>query len=136
MSNIAPLSNAGATSSAATNATSSQLQTGMDYNAFLQLLIAQIRNQDPLAPMDPTEQMSQLASFSNVEQTIRLNQRFDTMITVSSLTQADNLIGRQLTSADGSVSGVVKSVSVAKGEVQATLTNGTVVPLIDGVKIE
>jgi flagellar basal-body rod modification protein FlgD len=136
MSNVAPLSNLGTTSSAATNATSSQVQTGMDYNAFLQLLIAQIRNQDPLAPMDPTEQMSQLASFSNVEQTIRLNQRFDTMITVSSLTQADNLIGRQLTSADGSVSGLVKSVSVAKGEVLATLTNGTVVPLVDGVTIE
>jgi flagellar basal-body rod modification protein FlgD len=134
MTTIGSLSSGGATAAAA--ATTSELKTGLDYNAFLQLLIAQIKNQDPLSPMDPTEQMGQLASFSNVEQTIKLNQKLDSMITVSSLTQADSLIGRVLTSADWSVSGHVKSVSVAKGEVLATLSNGYTVPLADGVTIE
>ncbi len=121
---------------AATTATSSELKTGLDYNAFLQLLIAQIKNQDPLSPMNPTEQMSQLASFSNVEQTIKLNSKLETMITVSSLTQADSLIGRVLTSADGQTQGFVKSVQVSKDQVLATLTNGAVVPLGAGVRIE
>ncbi|MFD2236347.1 flagellar hook assembly protein FlgD [Aureimonas populi] len=123
-------------SSAAAVQTTSELKTGMDYDAFLQLLIAQIKNQDPLSPMDPTEQMGQLASFSNVEQTIKLNQKFDAMITVSSLTQADSLIGRVLTSADGTTSGYVKSVQVAGNDVLATLTNGSTVALADGVTIE
>lgn len=114
----------------------SEMKTGMDYDAFLQLLVAQIKNQDPLSPMDPTEQMGQLASFSNVEQTIKLNQKFDAMIAVSSLTQADSLIGRTLTTGDGQVSGIVKSVQVASNQVLATLTSGTIVALGDGVSIE
>lgn len=124
------------TAGAAVAATSSEFKTGLDYNAFLQLLIAQIKNQDPLSPMDPTEQMGQLASFSNVEQTIKLNQKLDTMITVSSLTQADSLIGRVLTSPDGGTSGFVKSVRVVNGDVLATLTNGATIPLGPGVTIE
>lgn len=139
MSNVTGIgaaSTASTTAAAATTATSSELKTGLDYNAFLQLLIAQIKNQDPLSPMDPTEQMSQLASFSNVEQTIKLNQKLETMITVSSLTQADSLIGRTLTSADGATTGFVKSVQVSKDQVLATLTNGKIVPLGSGVRIE
>ena len=45
----------------------------VDYNAFLQLLIAQMKNQDPTKPMDSAQLMSQLASFSNVEQGIKIN---------------------------------------------------------------
>ena len=135
MSNIAAI---GATGNAAAGATAtkSELKTGLDYNAFLQLLIAQIKNQDPLSPMDPTEQMGQLASFSNVEQTIKLNQKLEQMITVSSLTQADSMIGRVLTSPDGKTSGHVKSVQVSNGAVIATLTSGATIPLGPGVKIE
>ena len=39
-----------------------------DKDMFLKLMIAQIRNQDPLQPMDPTEYVSQLATFSQLEQ--------------------------------------------------------------------
>lgn len=40
---------------------------------FLQLLVAQLRNQDPLSPMEPDQFASQLAQFSQVEQLIELN---------------------------------------------------------------
>ena len=40
----------------------------VDYNGFLRLLIAQMKNQDPTKPMDSAQFMAQLASFSNVEQ--------------------------------------------------------------------
>ena len=36
----------------------------LDYNAFLQLLIAQMKNQDPTKPTDPAQFIAQLASFS------------------------------------------------------------------------
>ncbi len=39
---------------------------------FLQLLVAQIKNQNPLSPMDGTEFVSQLAEFTNLEQLIAL----------------------------------------------------------------
>jgi len=42
---------------------------------FLQLLVAQMRHQDPLNPMDGTEFVSQLAEFSSVEKLIEINDR-------------------------------------------------------------
>ncbi|ETX16321.1 flagellar hook assembly protein FlgD [Roseivivax halodurans JCM 10272] len=44
-----------------------------DYQNFLQLLTAQISNQDPLEPMDATTFVSQLAQLSQVEQAVRTN---------------------------------------------------------------
>ena len=41
------------------------------YENFLKLLMAQMKNQDPTEPMKSTEYMSQLATFSQVEQTVK-----------------------------------------------------------------
>lgn len=44
-----------------------------DFQTFLRLLTTQMRNQDPLNPMESTEFASQLAQFSGVEQQVRTN---------------------------------------------------------------
>lgn len=46
---------------------------GKEFNSFIQLLTAQIRNQDPLSPMDSTQFVEQLATFSSLEQEVRSN---------------------------------------------------------------
>jgi len=46
-----------------------------DTQSFLKLMTAQLANQDPLAPMDPTQFVSQLAQFSTVEQAVQSNLR-------------------------------------------------------------
>jgi flagellar basal-body rod modification protein FlgD len=51
-----------------------------DFQTFLTLLTSQLRNQDPLKPMESTEFVAQLASFSAVEQQIRGNDRLDRII--------------------------------------------------------
>jgi flagellar basal-body rod modification protein FlgD len=43
-------------------------------NTFLQLLVAQIKNQDPTQPMDSTTFLTQLAQFSQLEQLIGIRQ--------------------------------------------------------------
>lgn len=53
-----------------------------DFQTFLTLLTTQLKNQDPLSPTDSTEYMSQLASFSGVEQQVRTNDRLETIISV------------------------------------------------------
>ena len=131
---VSTVSGAAAASVAKADATG--IKTGLDYNAFLQLLVAQMKNQDPLNPTDPTQQMSQLASFSNVEQSIKLNQKLEAMTTLSSLTQANSLIGRTVTSGDQTVSGVVKSVQVTTDGTVATLASGKTVTLASGVRVE
>lgn len=48
-----------------------------DFQTFLTLLTTQLRNQDPLKPMESTEFVAQLASFSGVEQQVRTNDRLE-----------------------------------------------------------
>ena len=83
-----------------------------------------MKNQDPTDPVDASEQMSQLASFSQVEQTIQTNSKLDTLLASSSLTQASSYIGKYMTSADGSVKGTVASVKVYSDGIIATTTDG------------
>ncbi|MEN3792118.1 flagellar hook assembly protein FlgD [Fulvimarina sp. MAC3] len=107
----------------------------MDYDAFLQLLVAQMKNQDPLNPADSTEYVAQFATFANVEQSIQTNTRLDSMMTVSALTQADALIGRTIFSADGEKSGTVSSIRSVDGGIQATTSNGDTIMLGNGVTV-
>jgi len=62
-----------------------------DKDMFLKLMIAQIRNQDPLQPMDPTEYVSQLATFSQLEQQTETNKQLSSMsgIMSSVMSRAD-----------------------------------------------
>jgi flagellar basal-body rod modification protein FlgD len=126
-----------ATGSATSNSSSSSNNAAaasatVNYNQFLQLLVAELQNQDPTAPTDPTQYMSQLASFSSVEQQIQTNSKLDTMLTSSALSQAEQLIGQTITGPDGT-SGQVSSVTLGStGSVTANLNGGGTVTLASG----
>lgn len=107
----------------------------LNYNAFLSLLVAEMKNQDPTAPTDPAQSLSQLASFSNVEQSIKINTKLDNLMAVAAIGQADALIGKTITSADGKTTGVVKSIDVYTDGYIAILENGDKVLLGPGIKI-
>jgi flagellar basal-body rod modification protein FlgD len=119
----------------ASTVSKSKTSGSVDYNAFLQLLIAEMKNQDPTEPMKSSEYMAQFASFSNVEQAIQINTKLDSLLTATALTQADALLGHTVTSADGKISGVVKSLKIVSGGLVATLDNGKELPIGEGVKI-
>lgn len=121
--------------STATQAAKAAKDASLDYNSFLTLLLAQLKNQDPTKPMDSTEYMSQLASFSNVEQSIKMNTKLDDMLTNQQLSQAENLIGKTITNDDGSITGKVVSVKVTSDGATATLENGKTLSLGEGVTV-
>jgi flagellar basal-body rod modification protein FlgD len=110
-------------------------KTTVDYNSFLKLLIAQMKNQDPTQPMDSTQYVSQLATFSQVEQTVQTNNKLNQIMQSSALSQADSLIGRSITSADGNTTGTVKEVRLASSGLVAILENGAEVAVGPGVSI-
>ena len=116
-------------------ASPAQSQQTVDYNAFLQLLVAQMQNQDPTEPMSDTEYIAQLASFSNVEQSTQINDKLDYLIQMSSVQQAGSLIGRSVTSADGLTSGVVSEVRILSDGTVAVLDNGAEVPVGPGLTV-
>jgi flagellar basal-body rod modification protein FlgD len=64
-----------------TSSTAKPTASGMaDYNTFLQLLIAQAKNQDPTNPTDPSQYVQQFASLSQVEQAVSTNTKLDQII--------------------------------------------------------
>ncbi|MDQ2678155.1 MAG: flagellar hook capping protein [Actinomycetota bacterium] len=69
-------------------------QLGKD--AFLKLLVAQLRYQDPLAPSDPGDFMAQTAQFTTVEKLDLLTQQGETTNRALGLSAASGLIGRNV----------------------------------------
>lgn len=119
-----------------TNTSSESENDNVDYDTFLQLLVAQLKNQDPTDPSDPAAFLSQLASFSGVEQQIQMNTKLDSLLTGSQLGQATNLIGKLVTFNGGTANGVVSSVHLGgEGSLIAELANGTKVTIEEGVII-
>jgi flagellar basal-body rod modification protein FlgD len=124
-----------AAETAAATTTSTKKDATLNYDAFLQLLIAEMKSQDPTKPADTAAYMGQLASFSAVEQGIKTNKKLDDMMTSMAFTQAGSLIGRTVTSADGKVTGTVKSLEIYTDGTLVVLDSGKKVLLEPGVKI-
>lgn len=130
VSNVSALTNAATAASPQSSSTSASAT--VDYNKFLQLLVAELKHQDPTSPTDPTQFMSQLASFSSVEQQVRTNSTLDALLS----SQATSLLGKRVTSSDGSISGMVASLQIKTGgSLTATLTNGGTVVIGPGVSV-
>ena len=71
----------------------------MGKEEFLQLLVTQLSNQNPLNPMKNEEFVAQLATFSSLEQQIGTNERLDTLVlgqATENSTSAVNFIGKDV----------------------------------------
>ncbi|SHJ21660.1 flagellar basal-body rod modification protein FlgD [Desulfatibacillum alkenivorans DSM 16219] len=66
------------------NATTESTGTSLGQEDFLQLLIAQLKNQDPLNPMEGTDFTAQLAQFSSLEQLFGIGDSLEEMLAIQS----------------------------------------------------
>jgi flagellar basal-body rod modification protein FlgD len=70
----------------------SQAKLEEDLNRFLNLLVTQLQNQDPLEPLDSNEFTSQLVEFANVEQQISQNAHLEKMLNLQESSQAADMV--------------------------------------------
>ncbi len=120
----------GSTSSTATSGASNSLNS-LSVNDFLNLMITELQNQDPLNPTDESEIMAQTASLSQITASTQLTSTLDSMQISQNLTGAAAMIGAQITGLDAkgnSVAGTVSSVQVSGGAAQL-LVGDSMVPL-------
>ena len=92
-----------ATATAKTSA-SATTESVMGKQEFLTLLVAQLQNQDPLNPDEPTEFTAQLAQFSSLEQLFNLNKSMENLVTSnanSDRLSTLNTIGKEVVYQDG-----------------------------------
>lgn len=101
----------------------------LDRDAFLQLLVAQLRFQDPLNPNDPSEFMATTAQFTVVEKLEELTQQGANDAIVTGLSLASSLVGRSVSfdDADGNpLTAAVTAAQVVNGEVLLVTSEGIV----------
>ncbi|RYF35469.1 MAG: flagellar hook capping protein [Comamonadaceae bacterium] len=91
---------------------------------FMKILMTQLTYQDPLKPMDNQQFMAQMAQFTSLEQTQRLNEKLDQLIGNQAALQSVGLIGRavDVQTPDGRISGTVASLSL-QGEAPLVTVN-------------
>ena len=116
----------------ATSATQQQINGSLgslanNYQSFLSLLTTQLKNQDPLSPLDTNQFTQQLTQMTGVEQQLLGNQLLQQLVTEQAgLTQAAGLIGKTVTangatSNDPQISGVVNAVQQINGQTVLTI---------------
>lgn len=97
---------------------------------FLKILLTQLTYQDPLKPMDNQQFMAQMAQFTSLEQSQRVNDKLDQLITNQAALQSVGLIGRtvEIETANGKATGIVASLLLQGDSPMVTMTiaDGTV----------
>jgi len=97
-------------------------------DAFLKLLVAQLKHQDPLAPTGSDEFIATSAQFTVVEKLDELTKQGANSALISSISTASALIGREITaiSGDGTITATVTKTQVVGGEVSLVTDRGAI----------
>jgi len=72
----------------ASTAQTTTARKGEDRDTFLKLLVAQLKNQDPLSPQDGAQFVAQLAQFSSLDQLVSINQMLGDLLNKDQATKA------------------------------------------------
>ena len=97
------------TAAVTSNATTSDVAKNTlasNFTAFLQLLTTQLKNQNPLDPLDTNQFTQQLVQFAQVEQQLKSNSQLETLVSLQKTAQATQALGfvGQVVAIDGQTS--------------------------------
>jgi flagellar basal-body rod modification protein FlgD len=113
-----------ATASVSSATSTAQNAFGLDFQSLLKIILTQLTYQDPLKPVDNFQFVSQLAQFSQLQQTQTLNDQITSLLSAQAATQATSLLGRTVdlsTNSNTTLSGTVKAISFSSGKPLVTI---------------
>lgn len=108
--------------------TTAQSAFGLDFQSLLKIILTQLTYQDPLKPLDNFQFVSQLAQFSQLQQSQTLNDQTTSLLAAQSSAQATAMLGRTVDfngESGTTLSGVVKAISFTSGQPQLTVTTSS-----------
>jgi len=124
MATVTPVSGADVAPSAQTSSVQDQATNafGLGFQDLLRIVLTQLTYQDPLKPMDNFEFVSQLAQFSQIQQTQTMSDRILGILQAQATNQATGVLGHFVdipaSSGTALITGKVTSVSFHSGEPQ------------------
>ena len=107
------------TGASGTAATSAKPGGELDKDAFLKLLVAQLKYQKPMSPADPNEFLGQTAQFTMVEKLEEISKAQSDLTVWQKVTAGQSLVGRQVTGKSdlgSDVTGVVTGLALGTDE--------------------
>jgi flagellar basal-body rod modification protein FlgD len=131
---VAPVNSSNATQDSSGLSSALGTNSALGEQDFLKLLVAQLKNQDPLAPQDNTQFVSQLAQFSSLQAAMGTNTRLDTITSQNTglaNTQVVSLVGKQATVKGSLVTASGSGTAVPVGFTLASQTASTDVSIQD-----
>jgi flagellar basal-body rod modification protein FlgD len=138
MSSINSLASAIGTATNSTNSTSNSAAVApsaantLTANDFIQFMVTQLQNQDPLNPTDSNQMLTQMSEIGQLESSTNLQSSLTTMVQQNQIASAANMIGKYAQGTDqnsNQTAGTITAVQVTTGGVNLTMDNGDTMPL-------
>jgi flagellar basal-body rod modification protein FlgD len=101
-------------------------------NDFINFLVTELQNQDPLNPTSSDQMLSQLSQIGQLESSTQLQTDLSGMVEQNQVSSASSMIGKQVTGTDANnlpQQGNVTAVQVQNNTVNLTLDSGAIVPM-------
>tara|TARA_R110002111_G_scaffold196034_2_gene261811 strand:+ start:162 stop:794 length:633 start_codon:yes stop_codon:yes gene_type:complete len=117
----------GGVAAATTTQPSSNAFSELSSEEFVNILVAELSNQDPFEPSDSAAILEQLSSLRNIESQVSLQDQLKTMVDQNAISSASGMIGQLVKGLDANnqaIEGLVESVVIENGTPVLKLTDG------------
>lgn len=116
-----------ATSIDTTSSVAGSAASSLSMQDLLRVMLTELTYQNPLKPVENKDFMTQIAQFSSLDASQRLNSNLERLLSLQSVNQSVGLLGKTVsaTTDTGSVTGQVTALSLVSGDPQLTIKTTT-----------
>jgi flagellar basal-body rod modification protein FlgD len=132
MSTSSVNSSSSSSSSSSTNPTGTNAFDSLNVQDFINMLVAELQNQDPTQPVDNSEILNEVSQIRSIESNDQLTTTLQSVLLGQNVATGGSLINQTITGTDAagnSVTGQVSSISIANGTVTLNLSDNDTITL-------